>query len=473
MSSRVRIAIVGGGISGLTAAYRLRHALGPDAHIDLVEASGRVGGVLHTTTVGERAVDVGAEAFIVRRPEALELVTELGLADRIVSPTPRRPAVWSGERLHPLPTPALMGIPAGPAVVDGLVDPDDLDRMTGEPERPLRWEAGGDIAVGQLVAERFGPSVVARSLDPMLGGVYSSLAGDIGVREALPALAARLDAGAPSLTAAVGDLITAGAGVSGPVFGALVGGYAVLLDALRTAAGVEPEILTPVTELAPSTEGWSLGFGAGRDPRSYDGVVLAVPAWRAGDLLHQCAPELSAPLRAVRRASSVVVSIALAPGTVLPEHSGVLVGTGEGLRAKAFTFSSQKWAHLAGPDLSGADRPVSVRASFGRFGAPVPDESTEPGVADRLRREALEDLDEVCRATGVAPVSSRVVDVYVQRWDDGLPVYAPGHLAAMSQVLAARPSRLALAGSSYAGVGVPACIGRAGRAAAELLDDLA
>ncbi|WP_137811408.1 NAD(P)-binding protein, partial [Gordonia sp. GAMMA] len=70
MSPRVRIAIVGGGISGLTAAYRLRRALGPDAHLDLLEASGRVGGVLHTTTVGGRAVDVGAEAFIVRRPEA-------------------------------------------------------------------------------------------------------------------------------------------------------------------------------------------------------------------------------------------------------------------------------------------------------------------------------------------------------------------------------------------------------------------
>lgn len=97
MSPRVRIAIVGGGISGLTAAYRLRRALGSDAHIDLFEATARLGGVLHTATVGDRPVDVGAEAFIVRRPEALELVTELGLADRVVSPTPRRPAVWSGS----------------------------------------------------------------------------------------------------------------------------------------------------------------------------------------------------------------------------------------------------------------------------------------------------------------------------------------------------------------------------------------
>ena len=468
MSPRVRIAIVGGGISGLTAAYRLRRALGSDAHIDLFESSGRLGGVLHTATVGDRAVDVGAEAFIVRRPEALELVTELGLADRIVSPTPRRPAVWAGERLHPLPSPALMGIPAGPTVVEGLVDPADLVRMAEEPGRPMSWQAGTDMAVGELVAERFGPSVVARSVDPMLGGVYSSLAGDIGVREAMPALARSLDVGTPSLSAAVDALIAAGAGATGPVFGALVGGYAVLLDALRTAAGVDLEIASPVTDLTPSAGGWMLGVDGAGDRPSYDGVILAVPAWRAGDLLERSVPDLSAPLREVRRASSVVVSIALAPGTVLPEHSGVLVGTGESLRAKAFTFSSQKWAHLSGGDL-----PVSVRASFGRFGAPVPDEITEPGVDARLRRDALEDLDEVCRAAGVPPVSSRVVDVYVQRWDEGLPVYAPGHLAAMTQVLAARPPRLALAGSSYAGVGVPACIGRAGRAVAELLDDRA
>nr|WP_064571768.1 FAD-dependent oxidoreductase [Gordonia sp. LAM0048] len=468
MSPRVRIAIVGGGISGLTAAYRLRRALGSDAHIDLVEASGRLGGVLHTATVGERAVDVGAEAFIVRRPEALDLVTELGLADRIVSPTPRRPAVWSGERLHPLPGPALMGIPAGPAVVEGLADPADLVRMADEPGQPLSWQAGADMSVGELVAERFGPSVVARSVDPMLGGVYSSLARDIGVREALPALATSLDAGTPSLSAAVDALIAAGAGASGPVFGALVGGYAVLLDVLRTAAGIDPQMAGPVTDVTPSADGWVLGSDGAVDRPPYDGVILAVPAWRAGDLLHRSVPELSAPLRAVRRASSVVVSIALAPETVLPEHSGVLVGTGEGLRAKAFTFSSQKWAHL-----SDTGRPVSVRASFGRFGAPVPDETTEPGVEERLRRYALEDLDEVCRAAGVPPVSSRVVDVYVQRWDEGLPVYAPGHLAAMAQVLSARPPRLTLAGSSYAGVGVPACIGRAGRAVTELLDDLA
>ncbi|MDL9947744.1 protoporphyrinogen oxidase [Gordonia sp. ABSL11-1] len=460
-----RIAVVGGGVSGLTAAYRLRQALGADAQIEVHECGDRPGGILNTVDVGGRPVDVGAEAFIVRRPEAVDLIGELGLADRVVSPTARRPAVWARGRLHPLPTPALMGVPASVEAVADLVDPPDLERLAVEPDRAWRWDPGADPSLGELVADRFGPSVVTRSVDPMLGGVYSSLATDIGVREALPALATRLDAGAPNLTSAVRDLVGQG-GRAGPVFGTLVGGYRVLVDALIAAADVEPRFCSSVSGLEPSGKGWTLGLGQS-DSADYDGVVLALPAWHAGRVLHRVVPELARSLQDVRRASSVVVSIALAPGTPLPEHSGVLVATGEGLRAKAFTFSSQKWAHL-----SDDDGPVSLRASFGRYRAAIPDAGVEPGVDDRIRTEALEDLDAVCRAAGLSAPSSGVVDVAVQRWTDGLPVYAPGHLAAMAGAERLRPRGVVLAGSAYAGVGVPACIGRAGRAVTALLAEL-
>uniref|UniRef100_UPI003D93B7E5 protoporphyrinogen oxidase n=1 Tax=Gordonia sp. B7-2 TaxID=3420932 RepID=UPI003D93B7E5 len=465
MAHRARVAVIGGGISGLTAALRLRQGLGPDAHIDVFDAGDRLGGILHTTEVGGRQVDVGAEAFIVRRPEALELVRELGLGDRVVSPTAMRPAIWSGGGLYPLPAPALMGIPASVESVAELVDSDDLTRMSAEADRELRWRAGADPSVGDFVADRFGPSVVARSVDPMLGGVYSSLAADIGVREALPALATRLDAGAPSLTTAVNEVIGAGAGASGPVFGTLVGGYRVLVDALVEAASANVRLGGTITGLRHERDSWAIGVDD--DPQEYDAVILAVPAQVAAALLASECPGMAGPLAEVSGASSVVVSLALAPATRLPDHSGVLVATGEQLRAKAFTFSSQKWEHLA-------DRcaPVSVRASFGRFGAPVPSELEEPGVDDRLVAEALADLDEVCDAAGVGALSSQITDVVVQRWTGGLPVYAPGHLARMAEVLAGRPRRLALAGSAYGGVGVPACIAQAGRAAAEVLADL-
>ncbi|NED70327.1 protoporphyrinogen oxidase, partial [Streptomyces sp. SID10244] len=98
----------------------------------------------------------------------------------------------------------------------------------------------------------------------------------------------------------------------------------------------------------PRSDGWTLDLGD--RVADYDGVVLAIPAWLAGHILRRSLPDLAAPLIAVQRASSVVVSIALAPGTPLPDHSGVLVATGDSLRAKAFTFSSQKWPHLSGDD---------------------------------------------------------------------------------------------------------------------------
>ncbi|GAB07742.1 NAD(P)-binding protein [Gordonia amarae] len=451
--TRRSVAVVGGGVSGLTTAYRLRQALGADVSIDLYEAGGRLGGLLNTTSVGGLTVDVGAEAFIVRRPEVLELVRELGLADLVVSPTGRRPAIWSGGRLHPLPTPALMGVPATPDAVAGLVDPEDLARIAGEPDRPWTWEPGADPSVGDLIADRCGPSVVARSVDPMLGGVYSSLSGDIGLREALPALAARLDAGAPGVRAAVTDLITAGAGATGPVFGTLVGGYRVLVDALAAASGVRL-VEAGVSAAVPVGDGWDVGG------QTYDGVVLAVPAWEAARLLGDTTPELTTTLAAVEPAGSAVVSITLAPGTPVPDHSGVLVATGERLRAKAFTFSSQKWAHVADSGL------VSVRASFGRYGEPV------TAGDDELVRIALGDLDQVVTAAGCPAVSPRVVEALVQPWPTGLPRYAPGHLVRMSEALRLRPSRLVLTGSSYAGVGVPACVGAAGRAAADLVADL-
>lgn len=464
-----RFAVVGDGISGLVAAYRLRQALGDEATIDLFGAGDHPGGILKTVPVGGAPVDVGAEAFIVRRPEALGLVTELGLADQVVSPTANRPAIWADGRLHAMPTGALMGIPADADSVIGLVDAADRERIAGERHRPLSWAPGTDVSVGDLVTERYGPSVVARCVDPMLGGVYSSLAADIGLREAIPALAARLDAGAPSLSAAVTEVLGLSRGVAGPVFGTLQGGYRVLVEALLAAAHPHLRSGSTVTDIERSGARWTLltAQGSADAGPAYDGVVLAVPAWAAGAILRRTDADLAAQLRAVQGASSVVASMAFAPDTPVPQHSGVLVATGESLRAKAFTLSSRKWAHLMRPD-----RPVSVRASFGRYGAAIPEEDAQPGITEQITGWALADFDEVCGAAGLPAPSGRLVDIRLQRWTNGLPVYAPGHLTRMAAAIAACPPGLALAGASYAGVGVPACVGRAGRAVTEVLGAL-
>lgn len=400
-------------------------------------------------------MDLGAEAFIVRRPEALALVTELGLAGEVVSPGPLRPAIWSGGRLHPLPAPAVMGIPGGSAPLGDLIDDSGRDFIDGEVTRPLDWQPGQAVSVGEFVRDRFGDAVVARSVDPMLGGVYSARADDLGLAETIPALAAALDAGAGSLTEAVAGL-TSGPRADGPVFGTLRGGYRRLVDALIEASAARIRTGAAVTAIDAAPGGFAVT--AGGESAGYGAVVVALPPWRAAPLLRAVAPAPSETLARVRPAGSAVAGCVLAPGSALPEHSGILVASDAGMHCKAVTLSTQKWPHLkqAGPPM--------LRVSFGRLGEPVDaDDAT-------LTAWAVADLDVFFAAAGLPP--AEVVATVVQRWPEGLPHYAPGHLAAMAEAVAAMPAGLSLAGSALRGVGVPACIAAAREAAASVADHL-
>ncbi len=189
-----------------------------------------------------------------------------------------------------------------------------------------------------------------------------------------------------------------------------------------------------------------------------DAVVLATPAPVTASLLRGVAPAAAAAMAGIELSSSAVVALALPPDTPLPDNSGILVATGEPLRAKAFTLSSRKWPHLAARDVA------LVRASFGRFG----DDSLLSWSDDDLIAAAATDLSTV---TGIpiTPITARV-----QRWHGGLPQYAPGHLDRVTAIeagLADLPG-LAVAGAYLHGVGVPACAASGTAAAEAVLADL-
>ncbi|HET8993821.1 MULTISPECIES: protoporphyrinogen oxidase [unclassified Rhodococcus (in: high G+C Gram-positive bacteria)] len=441
------VAVVGGGITGLVAAYRLRGTLGPDAHIVILERSDRLGGKLRTVSLAGGPVDVGAEAFIGRRPEVPALLDELGLTDQLVHPSGARPLIYAGAELHPMPTGTLMGIPANAQSVAGLVDDATLTRIEGESAVPLAWDRTGDMSVAELVGSRFGEQVVRRSVDPLLGGVYSGLSDTAGIRATVPTLARALDEGAASLTEAVVRALPVPSGK--PVFGALRGGYGMLLDALERAAGAEVRYDTVAANLRRSGGRWSL------EPiGEVDGVVLAVPAPEAAALLTEPVPAASAYAGRIPLASSVVVSMAFPSGAALPQNSGILVATGEELSAKAFTLSGRKWPHLAERDVALA------RASFGRFG----DDALVGASDEQLITLARADLATV---TGVA---DEPVAAFVQRWHGGLPQYRAGHtetVAAFEREMD-EIDGLAVAGAMLHGVGVPACVASGTKAAARL-----
>lgn len=439
-------AVVGGGISGLVAAYRLRVTAGPDATITLFDPADRLGGVLRTERVGGQLLDVGAEAFVARRPEVPALLAELGLADRQIGTTGARPLIYSQGRLHPMPQGTLQGIPSGAATLAGLVDDATIARIADEPTRPLRWRPGADPTVANLVVDRFGEQVVSRSVDPLLGGVYAGSAATIGLRAAAPTLAAALDRGARSLTDAVREAMPPPA--PGSVFGAVDGGYTVLLDALRHQArihwaqvGVERVDLVARGVEIVDDEG-------NRWPA--DAVVLAVPAPRLPRLVDHIAPRTAAAARRIPVASAAVVALALPGGTPLPQQSGVLVATGERLRAKAITLSSRKWGRRGNVEL--------LRLSYGRFGD------------DLARSTGDEDLLAWAGADlgTVFGIETEPVDALVQRWIDAMPQYGPGHADLVAELRAGLPRGVAVAGGYLDGIGVPACVASASRAVASL-----
>lgn len=442
-----RYCILGGGISGLVAAYRIRVAAGADAEIVILDPADRLGGVLRTEQLGGQPMDVGAEAFVARRPEVGALMAELGLADKQITTTGVRPAIYSQDRLHPLPSGAVNGIPGTAESVAGLVDRACVATIAAEAQRPLSWRPGEDPSVGHLVADRFGEQVVARSVDPMLSGVYAGSAATIGLRSAVPGVAAALDAGADSLTAAVRRALPPS--TAGPVFAAVAGGYRVLLDAL-VAAGRPRWIQAPATAIAPDGRGWAVTDGTGQAWHAA-AVVVALPAPQAAALLAGVAADAADAAGGVATASAVVLAMALPAGTPFPPQSGVLVATGESLHAKAITLTSRKWGARGSDEL--------LRMSFGRFGDDIARTTSE---AD-LTAWALDDLQ------AVFGIAAQPREVVVHRWIDALPQYGPGHGEIAARIRAGLPPTLAVAGNYLDGVGVPACVAAAGRAAAGVL----
>jgi oxygen-dependent protoporphyrinogen oxidase len=456
-----QVVVIGGGISGLAAAYELAR---DGARVTLLEASARLGGKLHADEIAGVPVDLGAESMLARRPEAVALAREVGLGDDLEPPAAQNAALWTRGRLRPMPKGSVMGVPGdlGPLAASGVLSAPGLARLPLDHVLP-RTEVGDDVAVGAYVAARLGREVVDRLVEPLLGGVYAGNAYQISLRAAVPQLyAAVADGRARSLIeAARGIQQRAAANTStAPVFNGIRGGVGRLPLAVAEAAraaGAVIETGAAVRELSRTPGGWRVVVD-GRVIEA-DGVVLAVPAPAAARLLAAEAPAAAAELDGVDYASMALVTMAFRRNDLLqlPYSSGFLVPPVDGRTIKAATFSSRKWGWL---DASGGDT-VVLRTSVGRFGEEA-DLAWDDTDLVRLSREDL------AEAVGLraAPIAARVT-----RWDAGLPQYPVGHVARVTRIreaIAKLPS-LSACGALYDGVGIPACIASAHRAAKEVL----
>ncbi|MFF2518929.1 protoporphyrinogen oxidase [Streptomyces sp. NPDC058086] len=456
-----QVVVIGGGIAGLAAAHRL---LDRGARVTVLEASDRVGGKLLPGEIAGARVDLGAESMLARRPEAVALAREVGLADRLQPPATATASLWTRGTLRPMPKGHVMGVPGTAAALSGVLSDEGLARIERDAELP-RTEVGDDVAVGEFVAARLGREVVDRLVEPLLGGVYAGDAYRISMRLAVPQLFAAVRTH-DSLTEAVREIQAkaAAAQQTGPVFMGIEGGVGQLpLAVARSVRARGGEIVTgaTVTELRRAEDGGWRVVAGGRVLHA-DGVVVAVPAGAAAALLRAEAPAAATELAGVEYASMALVTLAYRRADIsLPEGSGFLVPPVDGHTIKASTFASQKWGWVAeeNPDL------LVLRTSVGRYGETEVLGRDDADLVDVSRHDLRE-------ATGLAaePVATRVT-----RWDDGLPQYPVGHHTRVARVRehVAKLPGLAVCGAAYDGVGIPACVASAYAAVDQLGGDRA
>ncbi|HMD91454.1 MAG TPA: protoporphyrinogen oxidase [Trebonia sp.] len=489
-NTRPHVVIVGGGISGLAAAFFLRDEA---VRMTVLEGSPRLGGKLSVSEIGGVAVDEGAEALLVTRPEGIALIAEAGLGDQRTVPGPTSSAIWTLGALRPLPRRQFMGVPSDMAELakSGVLSDQGLARASQDLELPPTTR-DGDVPVAEYVGARLGAEVVDRLVDPLLGGVYAGRSAELSFDATLPALAAAsrkhrsLTEAARSLlpppaptspdpAQASGPTQASGTRAGGSAFTTLADGLGMLPAYLAKVSGAEVRTAAMARELAPAGSGWRLTAGSAAAPEQFDAdaVILAIPARPAGRLLADV-PGVSAAVTAfgeISYASMAIVTLAYprsafpAPGLAALGWSGYLVPAVDGRVVKAATFSTVKWPHLAGTTASGSESLEIVRCSVGRIG----EEALLQRVDDDLAALAAAELAE---ATGVrgGPAATRVT-----RWGGALPQYTVGHLdrvATIRATVAAQPG-LAVCGAAYDGVGIPACVATARAAASQVMAFLA
>lgn len=471
--------VVGGGVSGLTAALRLSQG---GVEVTVVEAD-RLGGKLQTSMVAGRPVDEGADAFLLRVPWALALCHDLELDGELISPAERRAHVFVGGHRHLLPSAHVLGVPTDLDALDhsGLISAAGVQRarrdldLGPQPTDPAGGAEGDDVAVGPYLRGRLGDEVVDHLVDPLVGGINAGDTATLSLAAVVPQLDSAARSGDPSLVRSCAAQRTrslaASASAESAIFATPVGGMARLIDTLLAfLPGVELRTGRRVVAIEPASARGGEGPGhraAGNTATevalddgstlSTDAVVLAVPAHVAAPLLGNVSADASDLLGGIDHASVSMLTLAFDRGDLgdTTGASGCLIPTDQGAMATAISYATSKWAQLRDPD--GDD--VILRVSAGRFG----DDRHLDLDDTALTASVLADLDRVLGVGGDP------TEVRVSRWPRSFPQYAPGHLDRTAAVGAAlADTSVRVAGMALRGVGIPACVRSGEEAAAGL-----
>jgi oxygen-dependent protoporphyrinogen oxidase len=487
----MRIAVIGGGIAGLAAAYELEkaRAASPALTYTLFESRSRLGGSLASEMMNGNVLERGPDSFLTEKPAAAELARELGLGGDLIPSNDADRKTWIavGNRLIPLPDGLMFLVPTKllPTALTPLFSLRTKIRMAMELLHPPR-PSQGDESVAALVERHFGQEAVVRLADPLLSGIYGGDANQLSARTVLPrlvemetqygsltrgmlaahkkmkaAMAARAQAAGTQPADRLKPMGGQGAG-SGPrgIFTGLRGGLQQLVNAL--VARLDPLAIrldTPVSAIERVGSAWQVT--AAGDTETYDAVIVASPAWAAGALLAGVDAELARELESIPYSSSITVNLVYDEAKLgrLPDGFGFLVPSSSGRAMLACTFAHRKFLGRTAPGKA------VLRAFLGGMRNDALMEEPDGVLIATVRRELSEILGARIIGPQIEPEFAQVT-----RWRRAMAQYAVGHQERMTRIKAhlAELPGIRLAGNAYDGIGIPDCI-RLGRQAAREL----
>ncbi|MGC8549471.1 MAG: protoporphyrinogen oxidase [Acidobacteriaceae bacterium] len=437
--------IIGGGITGLAAAYSLQKTSKGTFAVTLIEGTQRLGGKITTARSGGFLVEGGPDSFLARKTVTLELCRELGLEDQL---QPARAGkyptfVWSGGRLHPLP----MGVK--PMVDSRLISLGGKLRLAAEVLVPPR-EMEGDESVASFMRRRFGSEMLEKLAGPLMGGIYAADPERLSLDSTFPFLQVMEKKYGSVLRGwkkARGGSQGKGKAQGGrSMFLTLRGGLLQLAEALETAIG--PGVVergVQVAAVLPKQGRYEVVLEDGRSLTA-DDVVFATPAHVTAGLVEYIDTALAERLRSIRYVTTATVSLGFREQDVprALDGFGFVVPRMEQRRINACTWTSTKFEGRA------PDGHVLMRVFVGGAGAEAYAERTDDALIALARQEV-----DAAMNVGAEPVLAQVY-----RWPKGNPQYEVGHRGRVEEIeaLAATHRGLYLAGAAYHGAGIPDCI---------------
>lgn len=445
----MRIAVLGGGIAGLSAAYFLR-----DHDVVLFESSASVGGSIETLREGGFVMEAGPDSLLAEKPAALDLARELGLIDQVVSIREefRGAAIVRNGKLVKIPEGFALFAPTSirALATSGLLSFGGVARAAMEPFVRARREAS-DESVASFVTRRFGREVLDRLAQPFIGGIYSGNPQTLSVQSTMPQMAAT-EQKYGSVVRGLKDVAPATNTRSS--FRGLVsmrGGLQSLTDAVGAKLGDAIQTSRRVVGLRRLGDRFVISTHDGTEVIA-DAVVSALPAYATAALVESLDAQLASMLRAIVYHSVATVNLAYRVRDIpdLPHGTGFLVPFVEGRPITATTFSTQKY-----PERSPSE--FALLRSFVGGALQADLLSKDDGELVTLVREQYREL---------LHIEAEPTMVHVRRWSNALPEYTVGHRERVEEIeaRAAAFGNLALAGAAYRGVGIPDCIASAKRA---------